>query len=221
MRLTLEWWRTRWGENPEQVSVSLEGPDWRVESAGTLFLAPKVLTWHSLIIPATASGHAILRITAPSGKSLVLGEYDIAAVEHNFAQPTIAQPEHAEFADMATLIGVEGPASIISPQTFKVKLIWKAGKTPTKAYTVFIHLLDSTGQIIAQNDSQPGNGTRPTTGWVPGEYIIDEHEVTFNRSNYHGPATVEAGLYDAQTQKRVSLDNGSDHVVLSLAIEVK
>src|SRR5262249_46443554 len=110
IRITLEWLRTQWGENPEQNFVSLGGEDWRVESAGALFPAPLVLTWHSLIVPATASGHAMLKVTVPAGKTIELGEYDIAAVAHTFTQPQIGQAEHAAFGDTATLVSIDGPA---------------------------------------------------------------------------------------------------------------
>ncbi|NJN54501.1 MAG: hypothetical protein HC804_06955 [Anaerolineae bacterium] len=56
---------------------------------------------------------------------------------------------------------------------------WHCSGDPNRpfpaSYRVFVHLLDAQGTVIAQSDSIPGEWTRPTTGWMPGEYILDHH----------------------------------------------
>jgi len=99
-------------------------------------------------------------------------------------------------------------------------LTWKASLTPSTAYTVFVHLLDPNGQIVAQSDSQPVGAYRPTTTWLPNEYINDSHTLTFNRP-YSGTATLEIGLYDPVTNKRVMLSDGGDHVMLTSTVDVR
>jgi len=42
-------------------------------------------------------------------------------------------------------------------------------------YVVFLHLLDEKGQIVAQRDIAPAGGTRPTSGWIAGEVVVDLH----------------------------------------------
>src|SRR5258706_9250622 len=121
---------------------------------------------------------------------------------------------------VGSLVGVDAPATVKTGEGFKVVLTWKASVTPATAYTVFVHLLDSNGQIVAQSDSQPVDAYRPTITWLPNEYITDSHTLTFNRS-YSGPATLEVGLYDPVTNKRVTLSDGSDHVVLAGNVDVR
>ena len=41
------------------------------------------------------------------------------------------------------------------------------------------------------------NGTRPTTGWVTGEYVADPHLVAIPADLASGDYVVEVGLYDA------------------------
>jgi 4-amino-4-deoxy-L-arabinose transferase-like glycosyltransferase len=225
-RITLEWRQTPLNLSPffGKVTVSLEGKGWRVSSESTLFPQTKLLTWHELHIPATASGHAFLVVTAPSGRSVMLGEYDIAPIKRTFAEPAmlLTQRVESDFVGVGTLIGAavtQGPVSAAQPPT--ITLLWKAAATPEEAYTVFVHLLDANGQVVAQDDAQPVGGSRPTTSWVSGEYLTDAHKLTFNRPDYRGLATLEIGLYDQTTGDRVKLADGSDHVILPGAVEVK
>ena len=182
-----------------------------------------MLTWHELKIPADANGHAVLKVTAPSGQSLVLAEYDIPKSDHTFVEPSIQQRLDANFAGVGALVGVNLPAMVKAGETFPVDLIWKASATSSTAYTVFVHLLDAQGQVIAQSDAQPvsASGSRLTTSWIEGEYIVDSHQMVFSNAAYTGPATLEVGLYDAATGNRVSLDQGSDHAVIPGSIEVR
>jgi len=86
---------------------------------------------------------------------------------------------------------------------------------------VFTHLLDADGRFIGGHDSPPVEGTRPTTGWVVGEYIVDVHALAPDNAAYRGPARIEIGLYDPQTGARVPLVNGADHLVLPAEITVR
>jgi len=139
----------------------------------------------------------------------------VATVNHIFTAPPLAEPVSADFAGVGTLVSVQEPADHPLTEPLRISLIWKAAPTtPQLVYTVFVHLLDQNGQVIAQDDAQPVGGTRPTTGWLAGEYIVDDHDLHFNRAGYSGPATLEIGLYDPATGKRVSLADGSDHFVV-------
>ena len=73
--------------------------------------------------------------------------------------------------------------------------------------------------MIAQDDAIPGG--RATTGWRAGEYVVDAHTLTFNDNATAGTAALIVGLYDAATNQRVTLADGSDAVVLARGLEVK
>jgi hypothetical protein len=216
VRLTLEWWQTKPESQP--ITVSIEGAGWRVESQGRLDAAPKVLTWHSLIVPAAAKGLADLKVTTSDGKTLVIGRYEVARVEHVFEEPTSTIDLTVDFVGVGSLVGADASVKLTSYEPFPIRLIWKAKATPQAAYTVFVHLLDADGQVIAQSDAQPQD--RPTTGWIRGEYIVDQHLVTFTRKDYKGPTTLEVGLYDPPSGKRVILSDGADHAVLPVTIDL-
>jgi hypothetical protein len=79
----------------------------------------------------------------------------------------------------------------------EVTLYWGALAEMDVPYTVFVHLLGADGQVVAGDDGEPADGTRPTTGWVPGEYITDLHLVSIPGDLAAGEYVVEVGLYDA------------------------
>ncbi len=101
-----------------------------------------------------------------------------------------------------------------------LKLVWQAGPAGLDAdYTVFLHLLDSAGQIARQWDAPPVDGWYPTSYWDPGEVVTDEHDLDFSPTLPPGTYHLIAGLYRADGS-RLSLDNGSDFVEIA-PIELK
>jgi hypothetical protein len=164
-----------------------------------------------------------LTAIAPDGSRKVLVQCTVKASDHLFSTPAIGNQYSADFPGVGTLSGFDWAGAPLSHADFPVKLYWKANGTATIAYTVFVHLLNAAGQVIAQNDSPPANGSRPTTSWVDGEYVIDPHTLTFNTAGqtYSGAATLEVGLYDVATGQRVLVNNGADHVSLPAQVTVK
>ena len=69
------------------------------------------------------------------------------------------------------------------------------------------------------------NGRRPTTGWRPGEVIIDAYAMPIAANAPAGVYTLEIGLYDPITGARLPVVDESgtavaDHVVLETAVTV-
>ena len=143
----------------------------------------------------------------------------ITAPERQFALPPLALEVNAPFATadgqlVATLVGLaepspEGHGSVLpcSPASLlpcSVPLVWRAEtETPTD-YRVFVHLVDATGAIVAQSDAAPAEWTRLTTGWLPGEYVLDTHTLTLPATLPQGPLSLRVGLYDPDTGQRLS-----------------
>ncbi|MCB0033302.1 MAG: hypothetical protein KDE51_04760, partial [Anaerolineales bacterium] len=66
-------------------------------------------------------------------------------------------------------------------------------------YTVFIHVLDKQGNLVAQQDSMPQAGGWPTTCWRPDEIVTDRHSLTVTSGNYE----LVMGLYWFETGERL------------------
>src|SRR5690606_35451429 len=108
-------------------------------------------------------------------------------------------------------------------QPFVVTLVWRAGDVPAEiSYTVCVQLLDAQGRLIAQSNSIPAQGDRPTTGWRAQEYIIDVHPLRFNDLAAPGEARLIAGMYDALTGQRLVIGpDGADFIELPGVIRVR
>lgn len=134
-----------------------------------------------------------------------LGTVAVPALERNFSLPSPAYPLEAEFGGQTRLLGYDlGP--VRPGQPLPVTLYWQAVQETEEDYTVFIHLVDSqTGQIIAQVDEEPVHGTYPTSLWVTGEVVRDEHTLSLP-SVPPGTYTLQIGLYIPSTGARLTVD---------------
>ena len=70
-------------------------------------------------------------------------------------------------------------------------------------YTVFVHLVDASGQMLAQHDGEPVMRLRPTHTWRAGDLVVDSPQLDWGRADSAGPATLFVGLYDTATGHRL------------------
>jgi hypothetical protein len=140
--------------------------------------------------------------------AVALGQVEVIAPERSFAEPEMETAVGKLFGDQITLIGYS-----LLDEPFGLELIWLATETIDDNYHVFVHLVDETGAIIAQSDGQPANWTRPTTGWAPGEFIVDGHSLTVPEEQPLEPLQLRVGLYNPATGERLRVD-GSDFITL-------
>ncbi len=74
-----------------------------------------------------------------------------------------------------------------------VTLRWHALRSMDTPYVVFIHVIDSNGHVVTQQDEEPMN---PTTSWVPdGESIADPHQVEIPADQPPGVYQLRIGMY--------------------------
>ena len=125
------------------------------------------------------------------------------------------------FGDFAMLLSFSiADTDVSSDRYLGLDLNWRAlDAVSGEDLTVFTHLMSEDGRLIAQHDGMPAGGTRPTTGWEPGETIVDVHPMAFRETDYNGPARILVGFYDSEGV-RVTASSGSDHVVLPTSINV-
>ncbi|MGQ9600362.1 MAG: glycosyltransferase family 39 protein [Anaerolineae bacterium] len=122
----------------------------------------------------------------------------VQPTNRSFVPPQPQMLRQANFDDKAILVGADlAPGPVVPGGTLRLTLHWQAISDMDIPYTVFVHLLGPNGQVAAGQDGQPASGTRPTTSWVPGEYIADLHEVPLPAELPSGSYVIEVGLYDA------------------------
>jgi hypothetical protein len=153
-----------------------------------------------------------------------LGTIEVLGYQRITQRPLVENPLEATFGDAIRLLGyrIDAPDPVTSASTVTLTLIWEAvaDGTPGADYAVFAQILDASGRLVGQHDGVPVYGTRPTSGWLAGEFLIDDHPMTF-REPYVGPAQIQIGLYDSLTFERLHTGDGLDAVVLPLALQVE
>ncbi|MBE7551897.1 MAG: glycosyltransferase family 39 protein [Anaerolineales bacterium] len=143
----------------------------------------------------------------------------LAVRSRQFEVPAIATTADIAFGNSTPLklIGYDLPATIPSSgDPLPVTLYWQAIAEMKTDYTVFVQLLNDTGQVVAQADSQPLAGAAPTTTWLPGEILTDPYTLTLPAHLPPGGYRLIGGLYDAAAGTRLPVTAGGDFVELSL-----
>lgn len=116
-----------------------------------------------------------------------------------------AQAINATFNDELTLSQFRLTQSTLKPGgPLCIEVKWNTLKTPAADYTVYVHVVDPNGQVVAQNDRQPQGGFAPTSSWQPGTGIIDRHGVILPANLAAGEYSIRVGLYRSDDQSPVS-----------------
>lgn len=90
-----------------------------------------------------------------------------------------------------------------------VTLFWQAPTPIRLDYSIFVHLLDGTGQLVAQNDSAPVGGSRPTTTWAEDEMIIDRRGLPLPNDLQPGEYDIRLGMYLPASGERLPVRDAS------------
>ena len=78
-------------------------------------------------------------------------------------------------------------------------------------YTVYLHVMDAEGNLVATWDHIPGGGQYETSLWQPGEFVKDELSVYLNNETVPpGTYHVRTGLYNYLTETRIPLEVGGE-----------
>ena len=113
------------------------------------------------------------------------------------------------FADEIELVGFQLSEHMLRPGSgLCVELNWQVIQAPSADYTAFVHLVDSQGRLVAQNDQQPQGGFAPTSVWTVGSAIADKHGLILSADLPPGEYIVRVGLYRSDDQSPVRVTHG-------------
>jgi hypothetical protein len=65
-----------------------------------------------------------------------------------------------------------------------ITLYWQALHSPKDDYTIFVHVLDSAGSLVAQHDGLPLDGLYPTSEWIVGDVFTQQIELDVPPGEY-------------------------------------
>ncbi|MGD1992968.1 MAG: hypothetical protein PVI59_07225 [Anaerolineae bacterium] len=182
---------------------------------------------HSFTLPASLGDgayHWVLRVCrgegadcSPLGSRVDLGTLEVSALERRWEPPPLDVAVDAPLGDVVTLLGATLEPSLrdLEPGTsLAVTLVWRAEAEMTTSYRVFLHLVGPDGGMVDQSDGEPANWTRPTTGWLPGEVVLDQRVLSLPGELTPGEYRLVAGLYTVEGGRLVT-PAGLDAVVLA------
>jgi hypothetical protein len=181
---------------------------------------------HLLSIPAN-SQPGVYRLVAgmytfsaegtlePLGEPVLVWQVAVKTGAETKAQ-LVGQPVGTSFGDEIELLSYEiaSPEAPAEDGPLVVNLQWRALRLPAADYTVFVHLMDAEGAIVAQHDGQPRGGALPTSVWDSGEVVVDEHILTLPADLSAGDYWLRVGLYLLETGQRLVAEDGENSVEL-------
>jgi hypothetical protein len=97
---------------------------------------------------------------------------------------------------------------IATGQALGVGFSWRVLGAPGERLKVFVHVLDSSGRLVAQHDSEPLAWRSPTDDWQAGEQYTDRHGVHLPPDLPEGEYRVWAGLYRLSGERLAITLNG-------------
>ncbi len=138
-------------------------------------------------------------------RKIGLGHLTIKGRRRVFEIPSdIQHQRRTNLGGRVEFLGYDLKMEGVAPgDVLRLTLYWRASASMETSYKVFTHLLDGESKIRGQKDDVPGRGTLPTTGWVKGEVIADEYEITVDPEAPAGEYTLEIGMYDESTGERL------------------
>jgi hypothetical protein len=240
--MTVHW---RADESPEEdlsLNLTLVSGD---GSPAARYELPPVAAWHpttewragdvwrgqhSLRLPAhlKSGPHAwMLRVCSsitgechPGGAGVSVDQLQVDAPERTWVAPPLDVATDVRLGDVVTLLGaaMDPQNGTVSPGSpLSVTLAWRAEAEIAESYLVFLHLLGPQGTLVVQSDGEPANWTRPTTGWLADEVVLDQRPLEIPAEIGAGEYRLVAGLYTAEGG-RLTTPDGADAVTLGTVV---
>jgi mannosyltransferase len=133
-----------------------------------------------------------------------VGNIRFAVYDSGRDEATWSVIQGATFGSAITLREARGRfGQLRQGDVLPVALLWEATAPPEGRYKVFIHIGPADGPPVAQHDSEPVAGYRPTDSWRVGERIYDRRGVWIAPGTPAGAYSVFVGLYDVHTGARL------------------
>jgi hypothetical protein len=122
-----------------------------------------------------------------------------------------------DFGGEMKLLGFRLQENAAAPgQSLHLILYWQSQIAMDRNWSIFVHVVDDQGVIVAQRDRYPGMGSLATTLLRPGQTFADEYVIAIPDVSYAAAAAqIEVGLYDLMDGTRLPLATGGDALFLA------
>jgi mannosyltransferase len=113
-----------------------------------------------------------------------------------------------------------GPIRVQPGDVVELTLYWRASHKLAADFTVFTHIEDNRGVIIGQRDSQPLDGSLPTSAWQPGDLVRDLYTLQVDPGAPPGSYMLKVGMYELATLQRLVATAPDGHQPMDRAINL-
>ncbi len=137
-------------------------------------------------------------------------------------RPIVPAPGDVVIGDFAQFVG----HSIVSSTWYRgdktfLTLYWRptGAAPPPHDYSIYVHLLDASGERLTGWDGRPLLGHYPTYIWQPGESLLDYWVLPIPADIPAGAASIRIGIYDPLSGERLPVTVDGEPVGDGLLIE--
>lgn len=171
----------------------------------TLVLGVQVGDDPARMLPVTETLADWFAPVLEGGRVVRLGVFEQKGQRREFEQ--VVPPDSAPGVPLPADFGGEISLTGYTLHENALTLHWLAQERIEKDYTLFVHVLDSSGSRVYQSDTPPSDygGPLPTTAWQPGEVVVDTHALPGGIDK----CTILVGWYYWETMERLPVLDGS------------
>ncbi|MBK8899862.1 MAG: hypothetical protein IPM53_01640 [Anaerolineaceae bacterium] len=175
--------------------------------------------WHPALVSDPALARPVQRFTTNTHSIIFAQEAVVYEMDWPYRQSIAPQVEIS--ALLGDAIQLRGFDEQTAGNQLNLTIYWESVTAVSQSYKVFIHLLDSAGNIVAQVDQPPVQGLAPTHRWQPGDLVRDPYQIHLPPDLPAGTYELRVGLYtDANGRLPVSGDDVVDNAVVLLRLEI-
>ncbi len=185
-----------------------------------LLLAAGLRFWHRWLPGVVIGGMALLTAALPFvlirphyAPPPALTEAELAAISQRVGGGGAGM----SFGGEMRLLGYDLLDGAAQPgEALRLRLYWQSEIAMDRNWSIFAHVVDEAGVIVAQRDRYPGNGALATTLLSPGQTWADDYVIPIPDATYAPTAAhIVVGLYDLADGARPLVADGSDALTLA------
>lgn len=120
-------------------------------------------------------------------------------------------PVDAQFGELIGLRGIHLPERGAPGELIAIAFHWEGLRDITPDYSLFVHVIDESGNRIAGYDGAVGGALLSST-WQPGYPVYERVQVQLPETV--GTYPVYVGLYDAATMERLAVDAPDNRILV-------
>ncbi|MGE5602541.1 MAG: hypothetical protein ACM30E_05795, partial [Nitrososphaerales archaeon] len=157
----------------------------------------------------------LLLLVASTPFTAILPAYAAEPILTEADVPASAQRFDVDYGGVMRLLAFDVREGPIEPgNALPVTLYWKVLQPTSEDLSIYLQLF-GWHQDLAQIDSYPGGGTRPTSRLMPDEVLADRYVLQV-RPDAKGPAPawISAGLYRLSTKEKLPATNAEGQPVI-------